>query len=57
MNEKNVRMSLDYTSDDIQEIRDDDGCDDAEEKDDNEDEEHGEGPDMFGHPHILWVIL
>ncbi len=46
MNEKYVRTSLDNTSDDIQEVRDDNGCDDAEE-DDNEDEEHGEGPDML----------
>jgi len=43
MNEKNSSMSLDNTPDDIQETRDDNGCDDAEEDDDNEDEEHGEG--------------
>ena len=49
MNEKNVSTSLDNTADDIQEARDDNGCDDAEEEDDNEDEEHGEGraaPDL-----------
>jgi len=39
--------ALDNTADDIQEARDDNGCDDAEEEDDNEDEEHGEGPDML----------
>ncbi len=44
MNEKNVRTVLDNTVDDIQEARDDNGCDDAEEEDDNEDEDHGEGP-------------
>jgi hypothetical protein len=43
MNEKNVSTALDNTADDIQEARDDNGCDDAEEEDDNEDEEHGEG--------------
>ena len=43
MNEKNASTSLDNTADDIQEARDDNGCDDAEEEDDNEDEEHGEG--------------
>jgi hypothetical protein len=43
MNEKNARTALDNTADDIQEARDDNGCDDAEEEDDNEDEEHGEG--------------
>ena len=43
MNEKNTSTSLDNTADDIQEARDDNGCDDAEEEDDNEDEEHGEG--------------
>ena len=43
MNEKNTRTALDNTADDIQEARDDNGCDDAEEEDDNEDEEHGEG--------------
>ena len=36
-------VSLDKTADDMQETRDDNGCDDAEEEDDNEDEEHGEG--------------
>ena len=43
MNEKNASTTLDKTADDIQEARDDNGCDDAEEEDDNEDEEHGEG--------------
>ena len=43
MNEKNAGTALDNTADDIQEARDDNGCDDAEEEDDNEDEEHGEG--------------
>jgi hypothetical protein len=47
MNEKNVRTALDNTAHDIQEARDDNGCDDAEEEDDNEDEEHGEGPGML----------
>ena len=47
MNEKNARTVLDNTVDDIQEARDDNGCDDAEEEDDNEDEEHGEGPGML----------
>ena len=47
MNEKNARTALDNTADDIQEARDDNGCDDAEEEDDNEDEDHGEGPDML----------
>ena len=47
MNEKYARTSLDNTTDDIQEARDDNGCDDAEEEDDNEDEEHGEGPGML----------
>jgi hypothetical protein len=47
MNEKNARTALDNTTDDIQEARDDNGCDDAEEEDDNEDEEHGEGPGML----------
>ena len=47
MNEKNVRTTLDNTSDDIQEVRDDNGCDDVEEEDDNEDEEHGEGSGML----------
>ena len=47
MNEKNARTALDNTPDDIQEARDDNGCDDAEEEDDNEDEEHGEGPGML----------
>ena len=47
MNEKNARTALDNTADDIQEARDDNGCDDAEEEDDNEDEEHGEGPVML----------
>ncbi len=46
MNEKNAWTVLDNTADDIQEARDDNGCDDAEEEDDNEDEEHGEGPGM-----------
>ncbi len=44
MNEKNVRTTLDNTSVDIQEARDDNGCDDVEEEDNNEDEDHGEGP-------------
>ena len=43
MNEKNARTALDNTAVDIQETRDDNGCDDVEEEDDNEDEEHGEG--------------
>ena len=43
MNEKNASTALDKTADDIQETRDDNGCDDAEEEDDNEDEEYGEG--------------
>ena len=47
MNEKNARTTLDNTADDIQEARDDNGCDDAEEEDDNEDEEHREGPGML----------
>ena len=47
MNEKNARTTLDNTVDDIQEARDDSGCNDAEEEDDNEDEEHGEGPGML----------
>ena len=47
MNEKYARTALDNTADDIQEARDDNGCDDAEEEDDNEDEDHGEGPDML----------
>ena len=47
MNEKYDRTALDNTADDIQEARDDNGCDDAEEEDDNEDEEHGEGPGML----------
>ena len=47
MNEKYTRTTLDNTTDDIQEARDDNGCDDAEEEDDNEDEEHGEGPGML----------
>ena len=47
MNEKNARTVLDNTADDIQEARDDNGCDDAEEEDDNEDEEHGEGPGIL----------
>jgi hypothetical protein len=63
MNETNARTTLDNTADDIQEARDDNGCDDVEEEDDNEDEEHGEGPGMLqrrntrrgGHPHMLWV--
>jgi hypothetical protein len=45
MNEKNTRTVLDNTPDDIQEARDNNGCDDAEEEDDNE--EHGEGPGML----------
>jgi hypothetical protein len=40
MNEKNTRTALDSTPVDIQEARDDNGCDDAEEEDDNEDEDH-----------------
>ena len=59
MNEKNSRTALDKTADDIQEARDDNGCDDAEEEDDNEDEEHGEGPGRNarrgGHPRMLWM--
>jgi hypothetical protein len=47
MNEKNSRTALDNTADDIQEVRDDNGCDDVEEEDDNEDEEHGEGSGML----------
>jgi hypothetical protein len=47
MNEKNARTALYNTADDIQEARDDNGCDDAEEEDGNEDEEHGEGPGML----------
>ncbi len=47
MNEKNAGTTLDDTPDDIQEARDDNGCDDDEEEDDNEDEEHGEGPGML----------
>jgi hypothetical protein len=47
MNEKNVRTTLDNTVDDIHEVRDDNGYDDVEEEDDNEDEEHGEGPSML----------
>jgi hypothetical protein len=47
MNEKNVRTELDNTADNIQEARDDNGCDDTEEEDVNEDEEHGEGPGML----------
>ena len=35
MNEKNARTALDNTPDDIQETRDDNGCDDVEEEDDN----------------------
>ena len=41
------RTALYNTTDDIQEVRDDNGCDDAEEENDNEDEEHGEGPGML----------
>ena len=48
MNEKNARTALDNTADDIQEARDDNGCDDAEEEDDNEDEDHGEGGSASG---------
>ncbi len=44
---RNTRTALDNTPDDIQETRDGNGCDDAEEEDDNEDEDHG----------VLWVIL
>jgi hypothetical protein len=62
MNEKNVRTTLDNTTVDIQEARDDNGCDDVEEEDNNEDEEHGEGPACCsrnarrgGHPHIPGV--
>ena len=47
MNEKIDRTTLDNTADDIQEERDDNGCDDADEEDDNEDEDHGEGPVML----------
>ncbi len=47
MNKKNARTTLDNTVDDIQEAQDDNGCNDAEEEDDNEDEEHGEGPGML----------
>jgi hypothetical protein len=62
MNEKNARTALDNTSDDIQEARDDNGCDDAEEENDNEDEEHGEAccsrnARRGGHPRMIWVIL
>jgi hypothetical protein len=60
MNEKNARIVLDNTTDDILETRDDNGCDDAEEKDDNEDE--GRVPTCCsrntrrgGHPRIPWV--
>ena len=62
MNEKNARTALDNTADDIQEARDDNGCDDAEEEDDKEDEEHGEVPACCsrnarrgGHPRNVWV--
>ncbi len=48
MNEKNTSTALDNTADDIQEARDDNGCDDAEEEDDNEDEDHGEGHTASG---------
>ena len=48
MNEKYVRTVLDNTADDIQEARDDNGCDNAEEEDDNEDEDHGEGRTASG---------
>jgi hypothetical protein len=47
VSEKNVRTTLDNTPNDIQETRDDNGCDDAEEEEDNEDEENGEGPGML----------
>ncbi len=47
MNEKNARTALDNSADDIQEARDNNGCDNAEEEDDNEDEEHGEGPGIL----------
>ncbi len=47
MNEKNARTVFDNTDDDIQEARDDNGCDDAEEVDDSEDEELWEGPGML----------
>jgi hypothetical protein len=47
MDEKNVRTTLDNPADDIQDPRDDNGCDDTVEEDDNEDEEDGEGPDML----------
>ena len=47
VNEKYARTALDNTADDIQEARDDNGCDDAEEEDDNEDKEYGEGPGML----------
>jgi hypothetical protein len=39
MNEKHGRTELYNTVDDIQETRDDYGCDDVEAEDDNEDEE------------------
>ena len=62
MNEKNDNTALDNTANDIQEARDDNGCDDAEEEDDNEDENMGRVPACCtrsvrrgGHPHILWV--
>jgi hypothetical protein len=63
MNEKNARTELDNTADDIQEAREDNGCDDTEEEDDNEGEDHGEGPGMLqharrgGHPRnvCVWV--
>jgi hypothetical protein len=54
MNEKNARKALDNTADDIQEARDDNGCDDAEEEDENEDEEHVEGPGMLHQECKTW---
>ena len=48
MNEKNTSTALDNTTDDIQDARDENGCDDTEEEDDNEDEEHGEGRTASG---------
>jgi hypothetical protein len=60
MNEKNARTALDNTADDIQEARDDNGCDDAEEEDDNEDEGRipaccSRNARRGGHPRMPWV--
>jgi hypothetical protein len=46
MDEKNARTTLDNTADDIQEARDDNGCDVTEEEDDNEDEDHAQFPHL-----------